>query len=86
MEREFNNLLALGTDRRLDDVSIKYLLKHDGNLRNIVLIVSVRKLMKQLKVWNRTDIVVISWEVHCDTQLCEGKAEEGTSILQTCMG
>lgn len=24
MEREFNNLLALGTDRRLDDVSSKY--------------------------------------------------------------
>lgn len=24
MEREFNNLLALGTDRRLDDVSNKY--------------------------------------------------------------
>lgn len=26
MEREFNNLLALGTDRRLDDVSTMYYL------------------------------------------------------------
>lgn len=29
LEREFNNLLALGTDRRLDDVSTKSLLCPD---------------------------------------------------------